>query len=85
MTVAKSIAAVWVPDRLMHRGQLSIDAHPSTALRFKDRTRSKGGDAGEEALWRACNDCKQAVKQVHEPPEPEPEPDDDLCLGVDLR
>lgn len=50
MTVASSIAAVCVPDLLMHRGQLSIEAHPSTALRFKDSTRSKGGAPGLEAL-----------------------------------
>lgn len=77
------MAAVCVPERLMHREQLSIEAQPSTALRFKERTRSKGGDAGEEALWRAWSDWRHAVKHVHEPPEPEPE--EDLCLGVDLR
>ena len=68
----------------MQREQLSMEAHPSTALRLRERTRSKGGEAGEEALWRACSDWRQAVKHVQEPLEP-PELADDLCLGVDLR
>lgn len=43
-------------------------AHPSTALRFSESTRSKGGDAGDEALCRACSDCRHTVKHVQEPP-----------------
>jgi hypothetical protein len=68
MTVARSIAAVWVPERRIHFEHASMDAQPSTAFRFRDNTRSKGGSAGAEALCKACNDCKQTVKQVQEPP-----------------
>lgn len=66
ITVASNIAAVWVPERLMHLVQASIAAHPSIALRLSDNTRSNGGDTGDES--NACNDCRQTVKQVHEPP-----------------
>lgn len=56
------------PDLFIHLEQLSIAAHPSTAFRFTERTKSKGGEVGDEALCRAWRDCKQAVKQVQAPP-----------------
>lgn len=68
ITVASSIAAVWVPDLLMHRVQASIAAHPSTAFRLRESTKSNGGAAGEDALCRACSDCRHTVKHVQEPP-----------------
>lgn len=80
MMVARSIVAVCVPDRLMHLVQDSMAAHPSTALRFRDRTISKGGIAGEEALCNAWSDCRHAVKQVQEPPLMAEE--DDLWRGL---
>lgn len=43
-------------------------AQPSTAFRFKERTKSNGGVTGYEALCRACKDCRHIVKQVQEPP-----------------
>lgn len=43
-------------------------AHPSTAFRFKESTKSNGGEAGDEALCRACSDCRHTVKHVQEPP-----------------
>lgn len=42
--------------------QARIVAQASTALRFKAKTTSKGGDDGDEALCSACNDCRHPVK-----------------------
>lgn len=61
----------------MHLLQESMAAHPSTALRLRERTRSNGGAWGDEALCRAWRDCKSTVKQVQEPPPPD---DEALCL-----
>lgn len=70
-----------VPGRLKHLGQASITAQLSTAFLFKGSTRSNGGEAGEEALWSACRDCKQTVKHVQEA-WPPVESVNDLCLAV---
>lgn len=58
----------------------NMAAQPSTAFRFNDRTKSNGGGDGADALWRACKDCKQTVKQVQEPP-PTPPFDGAVDLG----
>lgn len=52
----------------MHFGHAIIAAHPSTALRFRERTRSNGGIAGDDALCKAWRDCRHTVKHVQEPP-----------------
>ena len=54
----------------MHREQPSMAAQPCMALRLSDKTRSKGGAAGDDALCSAWRDWRQAVKQVHDPPLP---------------
>lgn len=46
----------------------SIAAHPSTAFRLRESTKSNGGAAGDDALCKACRDCRHTVKQVQEPP-----------------
>src|SRR3569833_1165122 len=66
MTVASSMVAVCVPDRLMHLLHASMAAQPSTAFRFSESTRSNGGDAGDEAKWSAWRDCRQTEKQVQD-------------------
>src|SRR3569833_3339271 len=72
MRVERSMAAVWTPERFPHVVQASKAAQLSTAFRFKERIKSKGGDTGEDALCSSCSDCRQRVKHEQAAATPPP-------------
>ena len=63
---------MWTPERFPHVVQASKAAQLSTAFRFKERIKSKGGDTGEDALCSSCSDCRQRVKHVQAAATPPP-------------